>query len=188
MTPDEQAVERVREWLGPKPRGTVTYHTDHTARVIAVEDLVTLAALAQPKVASDGLHLSISGKTFCGQWVTPDVKSTISVRACNCRPCLEGYAASVEGDSDNPERVAAANRIYEQAAALPTQPKVGDGEVRTMIDELREGLRVHMLEQPTTGIRETYSDGFAMGLCEAIRRIDDLLERLTSPTKGRANG
>lgn len=39
----------------------------------------------------------------------------------------------------------------------------------------RERLRVMMLDQPTTGRRETYSDGFAMGLSQAIQEIDSAL-------------
>jgi hypothetical protein len=40
------------------------------------------------------------------------------------------------------------------------------------IDQLREGLRGLMLGQPMTKGRATYTDGFASGLAEAIRRID----------------
>lgn len=39
---------------------------------------------------------------------------------------------------------------------------------------VREELRAMMLEQKTSGSRETYTDGFAQGLCFAIERLDAL--------------
>ena len=54
---------------------------------------------------------------------------------------LEARARDVEGDSDNPLRVSAANRLYEQAAALRaeatrTEPMTGpdDGMVERAAD------------------------------------------------------
>lgn len=49
-------------------------------------------------------------------------------------------------------------------------------EATAEMDNVRESLRVTMLDQVNTGRRETYSDGFAQGLCEAIRRIDAALD------------
>lgn len=40
------------------------------------------------------------------------------------------------------------------------------------LDGVREGLRLFMLDQPSRGRRETYSDGFAQGICYAIGEID----------------
>jgi hypothetical protein len=57
-------------------------------------------------------------------------------------------------------------------AALEAAPPVTpEGQVT---EALREELRVLMLQQPTTEKRETYSDGFAMGLSHAIHRLDAL--------------
>jgi hypothetical protein len=86
-------------------------------------------------------HLYLGDKTRCGQWLNPDVARTVSVREATCARCLRAYASEVEGDSDNPERVAAANGIYTQAALLdaarPT-PALGDVDerVRSSIEEL----------------------------------------------------
>jgi hypothetical protein len=61
----------------------------------------------------------------------------------------------------------------ELESALTRQPS--DGYMRDLADQLdgvRESLRVLMLEQPTTGTRSTYSDGFAQGLAHSIHEID----------------
>jgi hypothetical protein len=63
-----------------------------------------------------------------------------------------------------------------QAVALTRTPPEVSEEMVERIDAVRESLRVTMLEQPITGERRTYSDGFAMGLSEAIRRIDRALK------------
>jgi hypothetical protein len=70
------------------------------------------------------------------------------------------------------ELVDLAELIDESVAALEAAPSVTpEGQVT---EALREELRLLMLEQPTAGRRETYSDGFAMGLSHAIHRLDAL--------------
>jgi hypothetical protein len=54
-------------------------------------------------------------------------------------------------------------------------------ELTVALDRVREELRVTMLEQPITGERRTYSDGFASGLAHAIHRIDSINDP-TRPT------
>lgn len=48
--------------------------------------------------------------------------------------------------------------------------------LKEQVEAIREELRVMMLEQPNSGRRETYSDGFAQGLCHAIGQIDAILK------------
>jgi hypothetical protein len=54
-------------------------------------------------------------------------------------------------------------------------------ELTVALDRVREELRVTMLDQPITGERRTYNDGFASGLAHAIHRIDSINDP-TRPT------
>lgn len=71
--------------------------------------------------------------------------------------------------------------ISMQVEALVTPDKHG-GLVEA-VEVVREELRVLMLKQPNSGMRETYSDGFANGLAYAIQSIDKALTRFHANTK-----
>lgn len=75
--------------------------------------------------------------------------------------------------SHHPVCIEAANALETQASQIDT--------LKHKLDAVREGLRVTMLAQPTTGERTTYSDGFFQGLCFAIGRIDAALEVSDEP-------
>lgn len=63
-------------------------------------------------------------------------------------------------------------QIRAKQAAKPKHSPLPAALSLPRMDEVREGLRELMLQQPITGHRETYSDGFAQGLCHAIGQID----------------
>jgi hypothetical protein len=119
-----------RVWLRDLD-GTGSLHVCAEGDPGAIEFVEALTRQAQ---VGDEVHLYLGDKTRCGKWLNPDIERTVAVYDCNCRPCLEAYAAEVEGDSDNPERVVAANRIYAQAATLPPS------QVSDAVVELRQAI------------------------------------------------
>lgn len=63
-------------------------------------------------------------------------------------------------------------RARHRVTPLYTRPPHREGEDSAEV--VREELRIKMLEQNTSGNRESYTDGFAQGLCYAIERLTAL--------------
>jgi hypothetical protein len=88
--------------------------------------------------------------------------------------CIAAGYCFTHGSTDCPTRAriaglkAVAPLILKLRAAAPASDTV----LVEALETAREELRVLMLDQPTTGRRETYSDGFAMGLSHAIHSLD----------------
>jgi hypothetical protein len=87
-------------------------------------------------------------------------------------PAMIDAALDAWDSSEGDDRGRMWNAIERAMQAFAT-----NSEAVSELDQLREELRVYMLEQPLSGERNTYSDGFANGLCEAIRRMDKLGSR-----------
>jgi len=69
----------------------------------------------------------------------------------------------------------------ETLAGPTTPPAESDGAQATAVNavalfDVREAMRILMLDQPTTGERTTYNDGFVQGISYAIGRIDTVLD------------
>jgi outer membrane murein-binding lipoprotein Lpp len=84
---------------------------------------------------------------------------------------------SIDDDNGTPEKMVAYywHQQAEEARAECRTLIAREERLRADIEAKREDLRVTMLEQPTTGERRTYSDGFAMGIGHAIWQIDAAL-------------
>jgi hypothetical protein len=89
---------------------------------------------------------------------------------------MEGFNSFESADLG----ICAAKKIIRDALSRRAALSATNSEAVSELDQLREELRVYMLEQPLSGERNTYSDGFANGLCEAIRRMDKLGSRAPS--------
>lgn len=101
---DSEAVERVRAFLANYPINP----SDNSAVAVAhnsddyftFADLRALLSLAKP--VGGGSHLFIGGKTRCGHWLNPDMKTTVSVADVGCHACRDAYAAltAMKGNED----------------------------------------------------------------------------------------
>lgn len=143
-----------------------------------IERLAALRASQQP--SGDGCrYIGVDGECaihgFADCEPTPAPASGLSVgEGKPFNMALARKLVASERHQLPPWLQSAALDEIDRLAALsgPAETPVASGEV----EELIERLRVIMVSQPDSGKRETYSDGYAMGLCTAIHELRALAQ------------
>ena len=83
----DDVVSRLNRYAEPGNLAAVHPAVQQTCRDAAAT-IATLQAEKERLTGADGrTHLYFGGKTRCGAWLNPDLKTTVCIPDCNCPPC-----------------------------------------------------------------------------------------------------